>query len=325
MHPQVPVVHHRGILEHGEAWHRRNVPQSQREVSPALRQRVPVPIQQSNECGYFRRSDKRMLKMFVQAAAIAVIAFVVAIFVLQFWHSYKEQHQTNHQTSGKEANKEPDNAATTERTEEAIARYTLWLMVFTGVLALVSVVQIAFLINADRNTERAANAAEKSAKVSEDTLKISQRAWVGVQNVFFKPTPKIGDQFGVMIHFKNVGTTPATNIQAQAVFDPVPPDRQPNFDYSKERLHSFGFMMPAADMHFPLIQEKPLSVAGVDALKTGAIRIFVHGRFSYDDIFGESHWFTFCYELVKLATPDGDAIFGPTAYHNDTGDTPRKK
>jgi uncharacterized membrane protein len=121
-----------------------------------------------------------MLKTVWQAFLVAIIAFVVAVFVLPAWHSYKQQHQTHHETSTEKSEKEKDSPATAEQANDAIVGYTYWLMVFTGVLAFVAIIQIGFLTSADRISTRTAAAAEKAANVAKDTLIAARRPWIMV-------------------------------------------------------------------------------------------------------------------------------------------------
>ncbi len=116
--------------------------------------------------------------MFAQAALVAAIAFVVAMIVLSVRHSYQQQHQANHQTSAEESHEKPDNTATTESAEDVIARYTFWLMVFTGILAFVAMIQIYFLISADKTAARSSRATEKAANIAHDALVTGNRAFV---------------------------------------------------------------------------------------------------------------------------------------------------
>jgi hypothetical protein len=53
-----------------------------------------------------------------------------------------------------------------ERADDRIARYTLWLAIFTCALVVISAVQIAFLTSADKTARKAADTAMLQAKAS---------------------------------------------------------------------------------------------------------------------------------------------------------------
>ena len=98
-----------------------------------------------------------MLKNCWPALVLATL-FVLAIYGV----SLSSQHQPHHQT----INCSDQNAhqpVRPESADEKIAFYTEVLAVFTGILALVSSVQICFLYLADKTARIAANAAKLSA------------------------------------------------------------------------------------------------------------------------------------------------------------------
>ena len=51
---------------------------------------------------------------------------------------------------------------------------------------------------------------------------------------------------------------------------------------------------------FPTVNKihKPLTQDEVDMFKKGDVSLFVHGKMTYDDIFGCPHWTKFCYRLL---------------------------
>jgi hypothetical protein len=57
---------------------------------------------------------------------------------------------------------EPNHVFQTEKADDRIANYTLWLAILTGALVVVSFVQIRFLVRADENARNAASFAERS-------------------------------------------------------------------------------------------------------------------------------------------------------------------
>lgn len=135
---------------------------------------------------------KGILKMLTQSA-ISIIVLTLIMFVL--WRFYP---------SG----------------EDAITRYTFWLMLFTGVLALVAIIQIYFLYSADKTAAITANAAKESADVANKALIASQRAWVRADKIGFGggglAIDKNGASVSVSFKITNTGNSPALNVTPHA-------------------------------------------------------------------------------------------------------------
>src|SRR5229473_6189521 len=172
-----------------------------------------------------------MLKILITAAVIGAFAFAVSVVGLSAWRSfYKQQHQTNQEAGAEEATKNggesAPNVSPKESAEQAIARYNLWLMIFTGVLAFVSLIQIGFLINADRiasesarAAQKAAVAAQKAATVAEKTLIASNRAWISIDRIWISSPLTIsenGADTTVAFEIMNIGQSPASNVTPHA-------------------------------------------------------------------------------------------------------------
>jgi hypothetical protein len=99
--------------------------------------------------------------------------------------------------------------------DDPIALYTAMLVGLTGVLALVSIVQIAFLTRADQTTRVVADAARKQAEVAEKTLTLSQRPWLSVEIesvVSMKIFQQGRFELNIKVRTSNVGNTPAIGI-----------------------------------------------------------------------------------------------------------------
>jgi hypothetical protein len=155
---------------------------------------------------------------------------------------------------------------TKKSPEEAIARYTRcnWLgvftTVFTGVLAIVAIIQIWFLMRADWTARDAANAAkvsataaEEAAKIARKTLIAGQRAWVRIDEIGLGGGALALDQNGasVAISFKitNTGNSPALNITPNARLVIAAPDvfpwreQQKLCDEARARQFGLGFAL----------------------------------------------------------------------------------
>jgi hypothetical protein len=131
-------------------------------------------------------------------------------------------------------------ARSKDETDEALARYTLWLMVFTGILALAtiglggatlglywtgekqidlieknSVAQARDMQASIDAATKSSNAANRSAAAAEQALVSSDRAWITVEAEIIGPLVFDKDELRIMIGFDliNRGRSPATNVQ----------------------------------------------------------------------------------------------------------------
>jgi hypothetical protein len=100
--------------------------------------------------------------------------------------------------------------------DDRIVNYTLWLMIFTGVLAVVSAVQIGFLIRADKTARISAEAAKKSVDISEASMIAGARAFVSTAELVptwehDKTTGRYSWRFRPT--WKNSGNTPTKNLK----------------------------------------------------------------------------------------------------------------
>jgi hypothetical protein len=121
-----------------------------------------------------------MTKILITAAIIGAFAFALSVVGLSAWRAWDHrQEEKAVEDSGAPSSNRA--VAAKEKSDEALARYTLWLTIFTAVLAFVALVQIGFLITADQTAADAAEAAKNSAEAA----KQSANAVVNVERPFF--------------------------------------------------------------------------------------------------------------------------------------------
>jgi len=65
---------------------------------------------------------------------------------------------------------------------------------------------------------------------------------------------------------------------------------------------------------------RPLPQDDFDAFESGTTKLFIHGRFSYEDVFGKPHWTEYCFVLQSSLT-----AFGGCEVHNDADRDQRQK
>jgi hypothetical protein len=152
------------------------------------------------------------------------------------------------------------------------------------------------------------------------SLRLDQRAWIGVEKIDPKAPPVVGKPASISVTFKNTGKTPARNIVSVAVVDPVTTGK-PDFSYTEKHLQ-LGTMQPSGEAFIKVTatqsrstgKDAPLTEPLLEALKSGSIRLYVHGEITYEDIFRRPHLMTFCYFLLE---PELNS-YAACPEHNDT-------
>jgi hypothetical protein len=166
---------------------------------------------------------------------------------------------------------------------------------------------------------KAANAAEASVKQVTRTARRDQRAWVAVVDI--QGIPEVGAIFSVNLVAQNSGKTFAKNLTMRAVVEAIAEkEREPDFSLedsaAARKDSSVSLLAPNADyvMDIELRKQTPpheITHGDLDGIRRGDLAIFVHGKMTYDDIFGCTHWTSFCTRLKP------DLKYASYGKHND--------
>jgi hypothetical protein len=191
------------------------------------------------------------------------------------------------------SNAAPTNRAIEPSPETLIARYTYWLAVFTAILAIVSAVEIYYLVRTDKTARLSAEAARKSA----ESLPRIERAYLLVDRISFSSG---SGQIMAQLRFKNFGKTPAIVTKYQNNFTailPEAPEYPPDLAPREQVVEAYGFL------------QAPESVY----LGTNQLLNF-YGMITYQDIFKIMHATRFCFIVQLGGSPPfrsgGDAYNG---------------
>ncbi|WP_338827224.1 hypothetical protein [Bradyrhizobium sp. 27S5] len=213
-----------------------------------------------------------------------------------------------------------------EEADEALANYTLWLMVFTGVLAFATVglgiatmflyatgeKQFRFAIRSGVRqfrdmqasigiSRKSANAATASVEHAEKTAQLQLRAYIGVSEVRIYHAN--GEwQPNIQISYRNYGQTPAHalgsgvnyffHFRGEPSFWPVKIGQRP--------LYLAPSQEKTISILIPQFQWEPHK----EALAKKSVGFFIFGEIHYIDVFGEDRWTKFRLQL----DPDEDGI-----------------
>jgi hypothetical protein len=166
---------------------------------------------------------------------------------------------------------------------------------------------------------KAANAAEASVRQVRTTARHDERAWIALVDI--QGIPEVGTMFSVNLVSQNSGKTFAKNLTMRAVIEIAKKGEEPDFsldDSDAARKDSgVSLLAPNADyvMDVELRKQTPpheITQSDLDGIRSGNLVVFVHGRMTYDDIFGCSHWTSFCARLKP------DLKYASYGRHNDT-------
>jgi hypothetical protein len=144
---------------------------------------------------------------------------------------------------------------------------------------------------------------EQSRKALDRTIEISrtdQRAWVGPLKVS-APELKAGVVPTVWITFQNSGKTPARSIRVKSVGRLFMPNERfwPDYTGRQDKLPpSLGTLFPQAEARVPAHLPDALSQHGVDSIGNGTVVLYVYGRVTYEDAFGQPHWTTYAIRYI---------------------------
>jgi hypothetical protein len=230
-----------------------------------------------------------MLTPIVKAALVSAAVFALAFVVFAF---IERSEQTNHYADNnggnKSAQQRKENIISDSDAEEPIVRYNRWLMIFTGALAFVGIVQFGFLIRSDTVATTAAEAAKRSADIAEQTLRVSQGASIGLyrwesQNIEVNKSPYFRVEIANTGHSIAVVLNDTSNVTIDSELPQKP-------IYSS---HPVNNVVPVSGASFLEIDTGTaatpivLTQRYMDELMANKKKIFVWGRITYRDIFDD--------------------------------------
>jgi hypothetical protein len=238
--------------------------------------------------------------------------------------------QTEGQPHGSPAPNHEKSAA--DKAVERTATATVWIALFTVVLAIVGAITLYEVIAGGTDThdlavqaknqadaaKTLALAAGTQADVANQTMQVDQRPWMNI--TVGRAAMIDGRPISIPARIVNSGKTPAFNVQGFAVVNLLSGNAQPDFNYGSgvHPKYSFGTgtAIPnvANDQQLPVLptyvpRSKPinpiLATSEIRAgIQDGTLYIAVYGRITYADIFGTDHWINFC----SYTQRDGAAI-----------------
>jgi hypothetical protein len=198
---------------------------------------------------------------------------------------------------------------------DAVTVYTFWLVCFTGVLALATIILAAFTIDL--------------AITSRKTAKQQLRAYVAARAI---SVSGFGPNIPVRIMFRmtNHGQTPAYDVSHAATIAilhyPLPPNFQ--FPAPPTPRASRFVLHPRAPFDAGIVAPAPFDAVQIGmATMNEGFRIYLYGIVTYKDAFKESRKTTFCLSVVPTENllaishgppfPNVELAFHASEQHNE--------
>ncbi len=167
--------------------------------------------------------------------------------------------------------------------------FSLFLVIFTGVLATVAIFQFFVLKSTLKETQVVAKAATDSAEVAEKALNIAERAYLKIDS-FELVQFGTGHHINISYEIHNVGHTPAQIIESLTIVDIV--DKKipetPNYDIEKGISGpKKAFIQPTDKAAMIGISKKIVTFDEYNSVNNNNKLIFVWGKIIFSDAFGK--------------------------------------
>ncbi|WP_423414316.1 hypothetical protein RLW55_12015 [Hyphomicrobium sp. B1] len=213
-------------------------------------------------------------------------------------------------------------------TSDPVAFFTLWLTVFTAVLAIstiglwivtwrASVAQARDMDRSIKATADSADAAKKSAEVAERSLHELNRAFVFFKRIAFEE--ESGKGMNVVVTWENIGNTQTVQMRSAITWQAFPPAIWSGFNYPNAAPGGPSSIGPKGTrtMLPVLIPE-----ANLREVLAGRARILAYGWTEYDDIFAQvahtdRHRTEFCMEVLVRLQPGGSGMIVSDRTHTE--------
>lgn len=194
----------------------------------------------------------------------------------------QQPHPATHTPSASQSGQHVDPQRESNEIQRRLSDLTYWLVVVGAMQVIIIIFQLLY-------GARSANAAKKSAKVAEDTLRMTERAYIVVKNWGMRGSLE-EVPVEIIFTFWNAGRTEATLLEGGSQigirdnFPPIP-------DYQSLREKMVEIPIPAQGEVAYNTNENPISISNEVA---GQIRrrektLYYYGSFIYQNIFEEKY------------------------------------
>jgi hypothetical protein len=184
-------------------------------------------------------------------------------------------------------------------------RKTILYRVQIGSLAVLFIYAVVTTLIWRANT-RVAEDTHQSVVNADRNFRIDERAWMAFKFMEGNLTLTLDKSFLVPTELVNVGKTPAKNVHGNIVVGVFKKGEPLDFTYTQGHANygvQAGTIFPTGkiDESFEAIRHGPKNAEPIiftallkDELFNAKSFIVVHGKITYNDVFGKEHWTTYC-------------------------------
>jgi hypothetical protein len=273
----------------------------------------------------FRTMLRRTAVLWILLAVAIGLAFAAG-FVSPF-HAPVQAQQVEHLNAP--ANEEQDTisallqrlSTVLDRTwDNPVAFYTSVLTIFTALLALLSLIQIGFLIRMGKTLRSSADAAKQASEAA----MAGQRAYVIPEPYFTPDDSRLGQnprnaKFGV--RWINIGNLPTRNLRNHIDYRIVEGELPSDFEFPDNAPPTVSgtLLVPKQVVFGPHIpRDWDITADQIAAIRSGEQNLYIFGWARYFDGFpGAPERVTkFCYIVRATGNPQKPFVFTPHDRHN---------
>jgi hypothetical protein len=255
-----------------------------------------------------------MLGRVLNLVCVAAFACIVLGFGFVEWQLSSEPAQAQDQnraadSAGQKAAQDR-NEKTIWQPNDPVSAYTFVLAIFTGLLVLVSGVQIRFLTRADKIARITADAVRDQAALTRETMIKTQRAFVLVKALEIEPLtvlhqsptgPLVDRVVGwrIGVKWENSGDTPTRDLFTHISLKSFDSEIPNNYDFPDlpDRSLSKALVGPRGTISSASFA---IPVEQAQTVRAGAKYLYMWGWAEYDDVFPSTprHRTEFCFEFL---------------------------
>jgi hypothetical protein len=214
-----------------------------------------------------------------QIAVAVAFVLLTAWLLIGGWQSSQSTHPSiqDRGTAAEQHDTDRQPIEEREKTDEAIARYTWWLMMFTGVLAFATIGLGVATIGLYLTGEKQA----KAATVTADAVIDNERPWVGPITTSSQQIAP-GQFISATVVIQNSGQTPALEMRAAfkgSIKLKADSADQPDIAHAPPK----ALFPNVPDWYYPFSKSQILSRTDFDAICNGDKIAWILGKIEYLD------------------------------------------
>lgn len=244
-------------------------------------------------------------------------------FVWGILYSPPQQYAANnHQAENASGQKEHKDGFWEKEADDPVAYFTLWLVSFTGVLAVSTIglwiVTWRASAGQARDMKASIAAAERSADIARDAMIAGERAFVFATNImpFWEQSPDGAYNWRFRPNWENSGDTPTRNMTMHSECLLVPSPIAPGFNFDYETTEIGNALNPPKTKSggglAPRFTAPAITPQDIIEIQNGRKFLYFWGWARYYDVFTGTpqHITRFCWQIVVAGNP---YLYEPTS------------